>query len=175
MQKISPPLFYFKNLARRKRSGVSPVIATTIILAITVALGLALWGFANSGVGTATTQYSQSVDRYGEFVSDKFVIANIDFDNPSQGEVAFWVFNSGELQTTINNIVLKCREDTCGDVSGVSLASPVAIPAKQLAKITFELTPGTLITGSSDFGNKTFELTAVSETGATQDIIVRSN
>lgn len=157
------------------RRGVSPVIATTIILAITIALGLALWGFAYSGVGTATTQYSQTVDRYGEFVGDKFVIASVDFDNPGPGEVAFWVYNSGELSTTINSIILTCREATCGDVSAVALTGPVTIAPKQLTKVTFELTAAGAIAGSADFGNKTYELTVLSETGAKQHTIVKSD
>jgi flagellin-like protein len=172
--KTSLPSFFIFKIKRYSRRGVSPVIATTIILAITVALGLALWGFANSGVGTATTQYSQTVDKYGEFVGDKFVIANVAFDNPGFGEISFWVFNSGELPTTISNIILTCR-DPCGDVSNVGLSDSVTIPSKELTKITFDLSSPVKIENDSSYGDKTYELTVVSATGATQDIIVRSN
>jgi hypothetical protein len=107
-------------------------------------------------------------------VSDKFVVAHVDFDNPSDGSISFWVFNSGELSTTISNIVLTCRD--CGaDVPTVGLVDPVTIPSKVLTKITFEFTPLTEITGDTDFGNRTYDLTVISETGAKQHTIIRSN
>lgn len=174
MKTPSPFSFLFGKESTKSRRGISPVIATTIILAITITLGLALWGFANSGVGTATTQYSQTVDRYGEFVGDRFVIANIDFDNPSSGNVAFWIFNSGKLPTTINDFVLTCRD--CGSaLPSVSLTDPVTVPSKELTKVTFELTGTTPINGNADFGGRTYELTVISETGATQHMMIRSN
>src|SRR2546423_793444 len=84
-------------ISNRSRSGVSPVIATTIILAITIALGLALWSFANSGVGAATFAYANVITQYGDFVSDKFVITNVAFNYPANDQVTFWVYNSGKL------------------------------------------------------------------------------
>jgi hypothetical protein len=172
--KSSLPSSFILGRIRRNRTAVSPVIATTIILAITVTLGLMLWGFANSGVGSATTQYSQTVDKYGEFVGDRFVIANIDFDNPSPGSTSVWVFNSGKLPTTVSNLVLTCRD--CGaEVPSVELIDPITIPSKQLVKITFDLTAPVAITGDNDFGGKTYDLTVISDTGATQATTIKSD
>jgi flagellin-like protein len=173
MWRNHPPSLFSKRMNTDRRA-VSPVIATTIILAITVALGLGLWGFANSGVGTATAQYSQTVDKYGEFVGDRFIIANIDFDNPSPGSISVWVFNSGKLSTTVSNLVLTCRD--CGaEVPSVELVDPITIPSKQLVKITFDLTDPVAIAADDDFGGKTYDLTLISDTGAIQAITVKSD
>ena len=81
---------------------MSPVIATTIILAITITLGLSLWSFANSGVGAATATYSNVVAEYGEFTNDKFIITSVAFNNPSNQHVAIWVYKLRFLFDTAN-------------------------------------------------------------------------
>lgn len=178
------PLSFFKSIkTMRYRTGVSPVIATTIILAITITLGLGLWSFAASGVSTATQNYSDVVTEYGRYTSDRFVIANIDFDNPSPGQVAFWVYNSGKLPTTISNAVVTCKD--CGNVvpavtnlvqdSPDDISNPMNVASKDFEKFFFDLTPPTSINGDADFGNRTFELTVVSDTGATQTFLKRSD
>jgi len=171
---ISSLFFGLRRKMNRNRSGVSPIIATTILLAITIAVGLALWGFANSGVGNASVKYSQAVDSYGEFVGDRFVIANADFDNPSDGVIAFWIFNSGKLPTTISHVVLTCRD--CGsDIPQADLAGSVTVAPKDLDKITLDLRPSiTQIDGTPDYGGKTYELTVLSDTGATQHFVIKS-
>jgi flagellin-like protein len=172
---ISSLFFGLRRKMNRKRSGVSPIIATTILIAITITVGLALWGFANSGVGNATVKYSQAVDSYGEFVGDRFVIANVDFDNPSDGVVAFWVFNSGKLPTTISHAVLTCR-DCGGNVPQVDLAGPVIVAPKDLGKITLDLRPTiTKIDGTANYGAKTYEITVLSDSGATQHFVIKSD
>jgi hypothetical protein len=117
------------NLRFRKRAGISPVIATTIILAITITLGLALWSFANSGVGAATSQYSEAVTDYGEVVrTHRFVIANMDFNNPDDGKVSFWVYNNGKVDLTLSNdfVILVCSRDCTSFDSSPSVLTQVS-------------------------------------------------
>jgi flagellin-like protein len=97
----------------RSRRGVSPVIATTIIIAITVTLGLGLWAYANSGVSSATQSYAESVKQYGDFTKDKFVIANTDFDTVNN-RIILWIFNSGSQATNICNYLddpTRCQDN----------------------------------------------------------------
>jgi hypothetical protein len=175
--KPSLPSFSFLfGRKRRGRSGVSPLIATTILLGITVTLGLALWSFANAGVGTATQQYAKTVTDYGNFASDRFVIANIDFDNPSPGYVAFWIYNSGRLPTTMNNVVLTCRDCSAAfnpDPTGLTQdapygSNPLAMDTKTLKKFYFD-------SKTNIEALETYELTVVSETGASQSYVKRSD
>ena len=171
----SPPLSFFFPKSRR-RAGVSPVVATTIILAITVTIGLALWSFANSAFGTATREYGQVITEYSRFTSDRFVIANIDFNNPAADEMAFWVYNSGKFETTINSVVITCKDCSSFDpdpinltqVSPDDITKPLTMASKTLKKFTFE-------TQSTIESDKTYELVIVSDTGATQSYTKRSN
>lgn len=164
------------QLPNRTRSGVSPVIATTIILAITITLGLGLWSFANSGVSSATQTFSDSVTQYGKFTSDKFVIANMDFNNPSANQIAFWIFNSGNTPTTISSIELTCRTPCAPPViqagslcqldSSNNCTPDMQIGSKQLAKFGVTLT--------TVENAMTYDLKVISDTGASQTFIKKS-
>jgi len=193
----------------RKRAGVSPVISTTIIIAITVVLGLGLWAFANSGVSTATQSYLDTVTKYGEFTSNTFAVANIDFNNPSNNHIAFWIFNSGKQTTdfchydpnnpftceTNPSVAILCRD------SGVPLAGrdlcqqdPID-PSLCLTRVMpdgntvndFRVAPNELgkfymTVDKCDPGcapytfenGKTYEITVISETGATQTFLKKA-
>jgi len=101
-------------MTTRRRSGVSPVIATTILLGITVALGMGLWSFANAGVGTATQQYAEDVTDYSRFTSDRFVVPSVAYEYadgaPSTDDITVYVFNSGRFDTRIISLVISCKD-----------------------------------------------------------------
>lgn len=170
----------FKNTIRlsRSRSGVSPVIATTIILAITIALGLSLWSFANAGVSKATNDYANAITDYGRYTNDRFVIANLAFDHdgsgPASGAIAIWIFNSGLADTRIESIILDCKEcaipvhktinkgdlhDT--DPSDDFSVPPTTIQPKQLKTLWFA-------SGISFESDKKYDFQVLSDTGAYQ-------
>jgi flagellin-like protein len=174
MKTPTPPSFIFRK-GTRSRRGISPVIATTIILAITIALGLGLWGFANSGVGSATVQYSEAVNEYGEVVRNhRFIIANMDFNNPGSNKVAFWIYNNGKLDATINanNVFIICTIGCSSDpvaasnvrVDGVDPTNLTVSP-KSLKKFYFDTT---LESGAVD---KVYELTVASDEGLTHTFV----
>jgi hypothetical protein len=176
------PSFFISRKMNRRRSGVSPVISTTIILAITITLGLGLWSFANSGVSSATQTFSDSVTQYGKFTSDKFVIANMDFNNPSANRIAFWIFNSGKTQTTISSIALTCRSPCSppviqtGTLCQLDAANncklnpdgsfDMKVDSKQLAKFGLTLT--------TVENAMTYYLKLISDTGASQTFLKKS-
>jgi hypothetical protein len=171
--KVNKNLNNNKKLNRnRKRAGISPVIATTIIIAITVTLGLALWAFANTGVGSATQTYSDKIIEYGDYTKDTFTIANMDFDNPGADQVAFWIFNSGQNPTTIKDVVLVDRAG-CHTWDPNMLTKDGAAPgdltvnSKDLKKFYFSAGD----TLAPDCVGQTFELTVFTETGSSQMMI----
>jgi hypothetical protein len=142
-------------------------------------LGLSLWSFANSGVSTATSTYADTVSEYGRFASDKFVIAQMDFNNPSSGYVAFWVYNSGKLETTIDNVIITCKgcaswQPTLGSLNAETFVddpdptNPLVMGSKTLKKYWFN----TNVTIEPD---KSYELTVLSETGASHSYVKRSD
>jgi hypothetical protein len=170
---ILPSLFFNKmnvnrfvnsvSPSRKSRSGVSPVIATTIILAITITLGLSLWSFANAGVGTATQSYASVITEFGKYTSDRFVIANMAFDHPSANHVSVWIYNSGESATEITSIILSCKDCASPGTltfSQAQLTGTNPIPSKSLEAISFS-------SGALTSGN-TYEVRVISSTGAYQ-------
>lgn len=168
----------------KSRRGVSPVIATTIILAITVTLGLSLWSFANSGVGTATQQYANVVTEYGKFTSDKFIVPTIAFDfpnPPNSNDLTVWVYNNGEKETTIQTINVSCKD--CADP--VSTGLPVTLTAndllsgdpdemkvssKYLEKLSFDASAAGAVFTPGD----TYKVQVISETGAYQTVFQKA-
>jgi hypothetical protein len=164
-----------KKIRYKQRSGVSPVIATTIILGITVALGLGLWSFANTSVSSATKDYAETVTEYGRFTSDRFLVANMDFHNPSAGRVAFWIYNSGELPTTVSNVILTCTDcspafspTATPDIKQTNPSDPLTIESKAVKKFWWD-------TETTIEGGRHYELTVISETGALHSFIKRSD
>ncbi|WP_415281155.1 hypothetical protein [Candidatus Nitrososphaera sp. FF02] len=149
----------------RKKAGISPVIATTVILAITVSLGLALWSFANSGVSATTAQYADVITDYGKYASDRFVIVNVAYDYPLADRATVWVYNSGQLTTDVANILLTCKDCTgpftavSADASQITPTNP-QLASKSLQGLSFAT--GTLADGN------TYEITVTSGTGAYQ-------
>ncbi|MEM0367060.1 MAG: hypothetical protein QW383_01005, partial [Candidatus Nitrosocaldus sp.] len=107
------------NDRARQRYGISPVIATTIILGITVTLGIALWAFANSSVGTSATTYANTITDYINYLRERFVIFNMAFkydaiENASAPSacsdnakcVSIWLYNNGQVPLNVKTIIL---------------------------------------------------------------------
>ena len=95
----------------KRHSGVSPVIATVIILAVTVTLGIALWSFVNSEVNTSTEVFANEVTDYINYLNDRFIIVNIAFSHdavaassPPDNFVSVWIYNNGNLPLEVNAV-----------------------------------------------------------------------
>lgn len=177
------------KISQRQRSGISPVIATTIILAITVVLGLALWIFANSGVSNATIQYSEAIEDYGNIVRNhRFVIANMDFD-ASTDKIAFWVYNNGKIDATINqdHILVICKDAGCvsptpnsstlcqHDPSDPNLClADFTVPSKSLRKFSVTMID-TLPAIDPIVSGNTYEVTVLSDQGLAQTYVKKSD
>ena len=162
------PSFFTSKLRTRKRSGVSPVIATTIILAITVVLGLSLWSFANSGVSAATQNYSDVVTEYGKFTADKFVIASVAYNHPSNGHVTVWIYNAGKATTTLDSVLVTCKD--CASFTPIQLTEsdlPVGATMQIAPKTLKSLDLDAIVTFNP---GKTYEVQVISETGASQTL-----
>jgi flagellin-like protein len=184
---VRPTPFFFSlihNKGSRKRSGISPVIATTILLGITVALGLALWSFANAGVGTATQQYAETVTDYGKFASDRFVVPSVAYDYADGGvsanDMTVYVYNSGRFETQIVSAIVTCRD--CTPAFGVitldeddmnpngstqaNESTDGTIASRELRHIDFDSSS----VGANFVAGFTYQIQVVSETGAYQTI-----
>src|SRR5262245_35853317 len=105
------------------------------MIAITVTMGLGLYGFANSQTNTATKSFATEATDYINYKADRFVIAGLDFKtNDDSNQFTAYVFNSGERTTEISTAVL-----TDGTTSAVSTFCPTdgAVQPKSLQAVVF--------------------------------------
>lgn len=157
----TPPSFFTgkstKNLRFRRRAGVSPVIATTMILAITIALGLALYSFSLSQTNTSTQSFAQEATDYINYRNDRFVVTNISFNTDKCGVgnsncVTTYVFNNGNLPVTISGVMFGEGLSSLGAYC-IHLQNPPAGQSQDDALNTVTISPGTLTDVSIDTDN----------------------
>jgi archaellum component FlaF (FlaF/FlaG flagellin family) len=91
-------------MINRIRKGVSPVIATTIIISLTLIVGFATWSFVNSEAATASTAFGQSTASNVNYLRERFVITNVAFN--SNGTITIWFYNNGAVNTQIKEIYI---------------------------------------------------------------------
>lgn len=103
-----------KQGRRRGRLGVSPVISSTIIIAMTVVLGLSLWSFVTSQVNTSTQSFASATTDYVNYVNERYVITNMAFgyDDPKikgcpddSKCVTIWIYNFSERDVRISRVL----------------------------------------------------------------------
>jgi flagellin-like protein len=172
----TPSLFFSirNRMANSQKRAVSPVIATTIILAITVVLGLSLWSFANSGVSVATQTYSDVITEYGKYVSDRFVVPTATFDHPDPDDVTVWVYNSGSFSTEIQSVIVTCKGTCDASFNALQLTAAelhpstpdMIVAAKSLKDIKFNSS----VVGAAFTPGDTYQIQVISSTGAYQTI-----
>lgn len=133
------PLSFFptkNNCMERKRKGISPVIATTIILAITVTMGLALYSFVNSQSSAATQSFAQEATDYINYRNDRFVITSLSFQNNG---ITAYVFNNGNIPVTIKQVLVGFDELNYSCQGTITDSNP--IKAKEIGTVTITNIP----------------------------------
>jgi len=161
-------------MTNRKRKGISPIIATVLLIAITIAAGLALYGWVSGLIGagtssrlTGTTPLSLTV--VSANITSSGIAVNISISN--QG--------SHDVTLTTNNIQIVSSTgyvEPASDISGIgspSSAGPsttsYTIPAGTVTtvEIVTNLKPGTYtlsIVGATDNAGNTVIANSVSFT-----------
>lgn len=90
-------------MINRIRKGVSPVIATTILIGVTLAVGFATWSFASGAIGSLLQSQGETVASDINNIRERFVIVNVNISS-SKDKVTVWVYNNGRLQTEITEL-----------------------------------------------------------------------
>jgi flagellin-like protein len=128
----------------KKRAGVSPVIATIIIIAITIVTGLALFAYTNSQADVATAAFSQEATDYINYRNDRFVVANLSFNESDSCITATpeycltaYVFNNGNLPVTITTISAGKDDSQMVPYCVDTLEQYVLIEPKNMSAIPF--------------------------------------
>jgi hypothetical protein len=125
-----------KVLRVKKRAGVSPVIATTIILAITVSMGLGLYSYAGSQTNVATKSFSDEATDYINYKNDRFTITGLSFGTSGDSQrFTAYIFNNGDRTLRIGSATVSdgtsstsafCTDDgmiTSKDLRGIEFVA----------------------------------------------------
>jgi hypothetical protein len=150
-------------------------------LGITVTLGIALWSFVNSGVGTSTEVFANEVTDYVNYLNDRFVTVNMAFqyDDPDIDActtddnlcVTVWIYNNGNLPVKINSIFfgnsssVMQQPETWWSIAG---EQDLTIEKKQMGILGFDVTGLRDSTGEDLVltADQTYYIRVVSESGA---------
>lgn len=122
----------------RKRAGVSDLVASLLTLAITVIVGVSVFGFVNAQSSMSSQSYGESVNTYVEQMREKFVIVNAALNYPSSDKVTVWFYNYGGIDTQMVQIYIGTSESNLESVSSSSL--PLDLPKGSIRSITFDYT-----------------------------------
>ena len=118
----------------KSRSGISPVVATVILVAIAIVIAIAVAFWATGLVGIFT--------RY-----EKLEITSIYYD-PNAGVVVLTVRNTGSAAATIDNIYVNgrpCRQDAQQDTCNIQTNQgnlPLTLDVGQAVRIIVGNPPG---------------------------------
>jgi len=148
-------------MINRIRKGVSPVIATVIIITVTLVVGFAVFSFVNSEAAVASGAMGQSTASYVNYLKERFVITNVAFNYPTSGQVTIWFYNNGAVNTRFiaNNgqIFIGTTPNPTTEITSFT-PSPVTVEVRKSSSITFTYSPinqGTTyyIKAIGEFGN----------------------
>jgi flagellin-like protein len=85
-----------------KRPGLSELVGSLLVVAMTIIAGAAVFGYVNSQAGLTEQQYGASVGGVINQIQEKFVVFDISF--PSSTSASIWIYNTGHLTLQIASI-----------------------------------------------------------------------
>ena len=119
----------------KNRLAISEVIATIVLVAVTVTIGSVVWVWANSNA-------VNSENSYFNVTAEKFEIVASTFSSTSGSapwtNITLYVFNSGEKNTSTAAILITYPSTSCGGTCSVSVtgsAIGVKLPTDVLTKL----------------------------------------
>jgi len=152
-----------KTRIPKQNRGISPVISSTILIAITVTLGLSLWGFVNSQVNVSTESFASATSDYVNKVSERYVIVSMALGYKDSKEVTLWVYNYSERDVRVTNVLFSDSNDPKVDPLVKEVDS--VLKSKTLGTVTFNV-------AGSDFDfkkdGKMYYATVITDGGATK-------
>ena len=128
----------------RKRSrAVTPIVATILLIAVTLISGMAVFSYVNSEAGSSERALGTATASYLNSLNERFLIVNANF---SSNKVTIWFYNNGNLTTKIQQIIVYNSTRSLYVVYSASLNTgyqssglPLTVATAGTAKITLTL------------------------------------
>jgi flagellin-like protein len=89
-------------LLRRKRVAISEILATLIMIAITLIAGAAVFGWVNGEIGVSAGAVGSNVAVNVNYLREHEVISLVNF--PNDTSVSSWVYNTGMVELARYNL-----------------------------------------------------------------------
>ena len=83
------------RVTRNRRPAISELVASVLLIAITLITGFAVWGYVDGQAGTTERAYGQSVDANVNYLQEKFVATSMDLSSSSGATL--WLYNNGNV------------------------------------------------------------------------------
>jgi flagellin-like protein len=120
-------------LRRPQRSrGITPVIATIILSAVVIAVGGAVWSYAQGAATVFANDYVNDTFTLLNEVIERFTIEHV-CNNSDRDELYVWIYNYGEVDIVID--LYANTSDNKGSFTGTEISSG------EFVKITVSFSP----------------------------------
>jgi flagellin-like protein len=131
------------------KAGISEIVASLIMVAVTLIGGVAVFGFVNSQAGTSERQYAGTVAANVNNLDEHFSVVNIQFgsscvsgSNPpldqiggTCGQALIFVYNTGSVSLDVQAITITGPTSSVGGV-------PLDVVASQTGTVDYPTTLG---------------------------------
>lgn len=85
--------------------GVSPVLASIIMISVTLAVGMTIWSYVNTTSASITESYGQDVTNDINNINEDFIITYFGL-NSTTDTISIWFYNNGQLDTEIKQLLI---------------------------------------------------------------------
>ena len=99
-------------MRRSSKAGISEVVSTAILLAITVSLGLIIWALSTSWSFASSVEYTQETD---ESIAQLQSMINVELSYMEPGKCILYIRNIGKTDVEINKIDLRAEGESTWD------------------------------------------------------------
>jgi len=115
------------------KKGLSPVIASILLCAATLTVGIAAWSFTFTATVNLEKSYSKGVREQIEVISERFTVEHVSYDKVAT-TLHVWLYNFGKVDIEVDIYVE-------GDAKGQNAtATPIAYG--ELVRVDVPLTAG---------------------------------
>ncbi|MFC1754851.1 archaellin/type IV pilin N-terminal domain-containing protein [Thermoproteota archaeon] len=111
--------------------GVSPVLASIIMISITLAGGMAIWSYVNTTSSSITESYGQDVSNDINNINEDFIITYFGLNSTSD-TVAIWMYNNGQFDTVVKQLLIW----SLSNITATSIPTNLQIAQGEVGNIT---------------------------------------
>jgi flagellin-like protein len=142
-----------KFLRRGGRKGVSEIVASMLLIALTLVAGFALFGFVRGQASASELSYAQSVGGTNQYLSERFTVTLLAFTSSA---VSIYLYTNGQVPSQIAQVEVygptRLSMDIVYDANHVTVSNPPSCAGQSAASSSNE--SPMLGTGAGSFLDK---------------------